>query len=71
MSDILNRQEILFMQYEMEKRGKNLGMAENRLFRIEQGKLLQIDSDGEEKELPNPSGIVMVKRGRERWEPRY
>lgn len=46
-------------------------MAENRLLKIDQGKLYQVDNNGQEKLLPNPIDLIMVKRGRERWEARY
>jgi hypothetical protein len=46
-------------------------MAENRLLKIDQGKLYQVDNNGQEKLLPNPIDLMMVKRGRERWEARY
>ena len=46
LADIPNRSEILFMQYEMEKKGKNLGLIESRLLKIQEGKLFQVGQKG-------------------------
>lgn len=51
----------------MEKRGKNLGIAQTRLFKIEEGVLFQVTDSSEEKQLPNPVEIVMVRRNNELW----
>ena len=42
------------MQYPMEKKGKNFKTTEVRTFKIDDGKILQIDKNGGEKQLPLP-----------------
>ena len=59
------------IQYYLEKKGKNLGMTENRLFNIQNNKIYQVNPKGEEKELPLPKNIVMVKRDGARWLEQY
>ena len=62
MPDILNRSEILFMQFDMEKKGKNFGIAEWRLLKIDDGNLYQVAKGQPDKALPLPCKINMTRK---------
>ena len=57
----------------MEKKGKNFGISEWRLLKIEGEKLFQVDKNQEEKVIPTPNSIVVWKEvnDHEEWEEKY
>lgn len=57
----------------MEKKGKNFGISEWRLLKIEGEKLFQVGKNQEEKVIPFPNSIVISRKGNdsEEWEEKY
>ena len=57
----------------MEKKGKNFGISEWRLLKIEADRLFQVDKNQEEKVIPTPNSIAVCRKAddSEEWEERY